>query len=70
MNNKQTTEGMFDTGPEGKQGIGRHKLRWRDSVDQGIRLLGERNWKSLALNREEWKKGLKKARAHTELSSQ
>jgi hypothetical protein len=41
-----------------------------DSVDQDIRLLGERNLKNLALNREEWKKLLKKARAHTELSSQ
>jgi hypothetical protein len=30
-------------------------------VDQDIGLLGERNWRSLALNREEWKKLLKKA---------
>jgi hypothetical protein len=34
-----------------------------------IRLLGERNWKNLALNREEWRMLLKKARAHTGLSS-
>jgi hypothetical protein len=33
--------------------------------DQDIRLLGERDWKNLALNREEWRKVLKKARAHT-----
>jgi hypothetical protein len=26
---------------------------WRDSMDQDIRLLGVRNWKNLALNREE-----------------
>jgi hypothetical protein len=42
----------------------------RDSVVQDIRLFGERNWKNLALNRAEWKKLLKKARAHTGLSSQ
>jgi hypothetical protein len=41
-----------------------------DSGDQDIRLLGERNWKNLALNREELRKLLKKARAHTGLSSQ
>jgi hypothetical protein len=46
------------------------KLRWRDSVDQDIRLVGEGNRKNLALNREEWRKLLKKARAHTGLSSQ
>jgi hypothetical protein len=40
-----------------------------DSVDRDIRLLGERR-KNLALNREEWKKLSKKARTHTELSSQ
>jgi hypothetical protein len=34
------------------------------------RLSGERNWMNLALSREEWRKLLKKARAHTGLSSQ
>jgi hypothetical protein len=27
-------------------------LRWGDSVDHGIRILGEKNWRNLALNRE------------------
>jgi hypothetical protein len=36
-------------------------------VDEEGRLLGESNWKNLALNREEWKKLLKKARTHTGL---
>jgi hypothetical protein len=35
-----------------------------------MRLLGDRNWKNLALNREEWRKLLKKARVHTGLSNQ
>jgi hypothetical protein len=61
---------MFNNRPEGKRGIGRPKLRWGDGVDQDIRLLGERNWKKLTLNKEEWRKLLKKARAHTGLSSQ
>jgi hypothetical protein len=26
-----------------------------DSVDHDIRILGERNWRNLALNREEWR---------------
>jgi hypothetical protein len=36
-------------------------------VDQDKRLLGERNWKNLALNREDWRKLLKKNRDHTGL---
>jgi hypothetical protein len=30
-----------------------------DSVDHDIRILGERNWRNLALNREEWRTLLK-----------
>ena len=35
-----------------------------------IRILGVKNWKEVALNRDEWSKLLKKARAHQGLSSQ
>jgi hypothetical protein len=45
------------------------RLRWGYSVDQDIRLLGKKTWKNLVLNREEWRKLLKKARARTGLSS-
>jgi hypothetical protein len=41
-----------------------------ESVDRDIRVLGERNWRNLALNREEWRKLFKKARGHAGLSSQ
>jgi TPP-dependent indolepyruvate ferredoxin oxidoreductase alpha subunit len=37
-----------------------------NTVDQDIRLLGEKKWKSLATNTEEREKLLEKARAHTE----
>jgi hypothetical protein len=62
MDNNWITKRMFNTRPEGKRGTGRPKLRWGDNVGQDIRLSGERNWKNLALNREEWRKLLKKAR--------
>jgi hypothetical protein len=61
---------MFNTRPEGKRGTGRPKLRWRDSVDHDVRILGEGNWRNLALSREEWKRLLKKARAHAGSLSQ
>jgi hypothetical protein len=69
MDNNQTTKTKLDTTLEGKRGNGRPKLRWENSVDQDIRLLGERKWKNLALNREEWKI-LEKARAYIGLQSQ
>jgi hypothetical protein len=39
-------------------------------VDQDTRILGVKNWKKVALNRDEWAQLLKKARTHQELSSQ
>jgi hypothetical protein len=46
------------------------KMRWEDGVDQDMRILGVKNWKKVALNRDEWAHLLKKARAHQGLSSQ
>jgi hypothetical protein len=39
-------------------------------VIQDIRVLGVKNWRNVARDREDWRKLLKKARAHTGLSSQ
>jgi hypothetical protein len=45
-------------------------MRWEDGVDQDMRILEVKKWKKVALDRDEWAKLLKKARAHQELSSQ
>jgi hypothetical protein len=55
---------VFIAGPEGKRGIGRPRMRWRDSVVQDAEALGERNWRRLSMNKEEWKKLLKKKGSH------
>ena len=61
---------IFNTKPDGVRSVGRPKLRWEDGVDRDIRILGVKNWKKVALNRDEWAKLLKKARAHQGQSSQ
>jgi hypothetical protein len=61
---------IFNTKQCGVRSVGRPKLRWEDGVDQDIRMLGVKNWKKFALNRDEWAKLLKKARAHLGVSSQ
>jgi hypothetical protein len=55
---------------EGARSVGRTKLRCEDCVDQDKRILGVKNLKKVALNRDEWAKLLRKARAHQGLSSQ
>jgi len=39
-------------------------------MDQDMRILEVKNWKKVALDRDEWAKLLKKDRAHQGLSSQ
>jgi hypothetical protein len=70
MNNDSTLKKIFNTKPDGARSAGRPKLRWEDSVDQDLRILGAKNWKKVALNRDKWAKLLKKARAHHGLLSQ
>jgi hypothetical protein len=61
---------LFYTKPAGARSVGRPKLRWEVGVDQDMRILGVKNWKKVALNRDEWAQLLRKARALQGLSSQ
>jgi hypothetical protein len=70
MNSDRTIKKIFNTKSDGVRSAGRPKLRWEGGVDQDIRILGVKNWKKVALNRDEWAKLLKKARAHQGLRSQ
>ena len=70
VNNDRTIKKIFNTKPDGARSGGRPKLRWEDGVDQDRRILGVKNWKKVALNRDEWAQLLKKSRAHQGLSSQ
>jgi hypothetical protein len=67
MSDDRIIKRVFTARPEGKRGIGWPKMRWRESVDQDAEALGERNWRRLSVNKGEWKKLMKKARAHTGL---
>ena len=70
MNSDRTIKEIFNTQPDGARSVGISNLRWEDDVDKDMRILGVKNWKKFALNRHEWAKLLKKARAHQGLSSQ
>ena len=70
INYDRTFKKIFNTKPDGTRSGGRPKLRWEDDVDQDMRILWVKNWKNVALNRDERAQLLKKARAHQGLSSQ
>jgi hypothetical protein len=70
MNDNRALKKTFNTKPDGARSVGRPKLRWKDGVVQDMRILGVKKWRKVSLNRDEWAKLLKKARAHQGLSSQ
>ena len=52
MNSDKTIKKIFKTTPDGARSVGRPKLRWEFGVDQDMRILGVKNWKKFALNRD------------------
>jgi hypothetical protein len=48
----RTVKKIFNIKPEGSRKVGRPKLGWEECVCQDIRILGVKNCRSVALNRE------------------
>jgi hypothetical protein len=51
---------VFNTKLDGIRRVGTPKMRWKDGVDQDMRILKVKNWKKVTLDRDEWAKLLKK----------
>jgi hypothetical protein len=62
MDNDRTLRKISNTKPDVVRSAGRSKLRWEDGVDQDMRILVVKNWKKVAINRDEWAKLLKDTR--------
>jgi hypothetical protein len=70
MNNDRNINKIFNTNPDRVRRDERPKLRWKDGVSQNMRILEVKNWKKVALDKDEWTKLLKKARVYQGQSSQ
>jgi hypothetical protein len=67
MDDSRTVKKIFNATPDGTRKVGRPRRRWEEGIRQDIRILGIRNCRNSALNRDEWRK-LLKARVHIGLS--
>jgi len=54
MNDNRAIKIILNTKLNGVRRVGRPKMRWEDSVDQDMRILEVKNWKKVALDRDEW----------------
>jgi hypothetical protein len=70
MNDQQQAKRVYIVKPEGRRTRGRPCSRWADNIDMDIRAVGGHNWRAISVNRENWRRLLRKAVAHKGLSCQ
>jgi hypothetical protein len=63
MNETRSVKNIFGGKLEGRRRRGRPRLRWINDVEEDLRKLGVKRWRTKALEREEWASILMEARA-------
>ncbi|KAG8237614.1 hypothetical protein J437_LFUL011424 [Ladona fulva] len=56
MGNDQIPKRLTMGKPDGTRSQGRPKKRWLDSINAYMNAIGVRNWREVAIRREEWRK--------------
>ena len=63
LNETRSVKKIFEGKLEGRRGRGRHRCRWINDVEDDLRTLGVKRWRTKALNREEWASIIREAKA-------
>ena len=63
MEERRVTKRLLDGNPGGSRSRGRPRVRWKEQVEEDLKLLGVSNYKRKAANRKEWSKILKEVKA-------
>ena len=63
MNETRYVKKIFEGQLEGRRGRGRPRLRWINDVEDDLRKLGVKRWRTKALDREEWASIIREAKA-------
>jgi hypothetical protein len=64
MNETRFVKKIFEGKLGGRRSRGRPKLRWINDVEDDVRKLGVKRWRTKALEREEWASIVKEAKAN------
>jgi hypothetical protein len=63
MNETRSVKKIFEGKLEGRRSRGRPRLRWLNDVEDDLRKLGVKRWRTKELEREEWASIVKVAKA-------
>ena len=63
MNDSRSVKKFFEGKLEGRRGRGRSRLRWINDVEDDLRKLGVKRWRTKALDREDWESIIREAKA-------
>jgi hypothetical protein len=63
MDESGSVKKIFEGKLEGRRGRGRRRLEWIDDVEDDLRKLGVKRWRTKALDRVEWASIVREAKA-------
>jgi len=63
MNETRSVKKIYEGKLEGRRGRGRPRLRWTNDVEDDLRKLGVKRWRTKAFDREEWASNIRETKA-------